>query len=125
MVPPQHPYVSANLHSATSHITTFLNYYDSDQQIHTVLFTIRLCDMLRTHTRQLDDHIAAPFHRTPKNINAHVLLHYLFLGFKFSFCISNGKMPFMLPNRYAEFNSVSDKWDNTGGSLLIHYTLWR
>jgi len=48
MVPPQHPHVSANLHSATCHITTFLNYYNSDEQIHIVLFTIRLRGLLRT-----------------------------------------------------------------------------
>jgi hypothetical protein len=34
-------------------------------------------------------------------------------------------MTFKGPNRYAEFNSVSEKCDITGGSLLIHYTLWR
>jgi len=61
MVPPQHPHLSANLHSATSHITTFFNYYNSDQQMHTVFFIIRLWGLLRTHIRQLDDHIAAPY----------------------------------------------------------------
>jgi len=34
-------------------------------------------------------------------------------------------MPFKGPNRYAEFNSVSEKCDTIGGSQFIHCTLWR